>query len=212
MTVLAVDTRAIYDRVAAVYVPIAIAVFVVVVGTTLLLVWRGRRREAAAGPPEARRAEIAYGVALAIVAGILVVITFHAQGRIEAAAARTGVDVRAIAAKWNWRFEYPRLGVRVAGRPGAPATLTVPAGQEVRFSATSLDVTHGFWLPSAKFQRELFPGRDVHFALRFPRPGYTTNAACSFFCGLGHADMRFVLRVLPAGEFRAWAARARAGG
>jgi cytochrome c oxidase subunit 2 len=212
MRVLAVDTRAIYDRLAAIYVPIAAVVFALVVGTTLLLAWRGRRRARAGGPTEAHRLEIAYGAALTVVAGILVAITFHAQGQVEAADARPGVDVRVVAAKWNWRFSYPGLGVQVVGRPGAPATLTVPMGQEVRFSATSLDVVHGFWLPTMKFQRELFPARQVRFALTFSRPGSTINATCSFFCGLGHSDMRFALRVLPAAEFRAWAARARASG
>lgn len=213
MTPLAVDTRAVYESVEAVYLPIAVAVFALVTGTIAWLSWRGRRLSPERGAMEAPRFELAYAAVLAAIVAVLVAVTFHAQGRVEGAKARppaTGaVRVDAVAAKWSWRFEYPDLGVRVASRPGAPATLTVPAGREVRFSAVSLDVTHGFWIPAMRFQREVFPGRPARFALTFPRPGFTENAACSFFCGLGHSDMRFAVHILAPAEFEAWARRAR---
>jgi cytochrome c oxidase subunit 2 len=200
----AIDTRATYDAVAGVYAPIAAAVFVLVVGAIALLVWRGRRRARGGGAAERPAAEALYVAVLAATVAVLVSVTFAAQGRIDAAAAKPGLPVRVIAAKWNWRFEYPGTGIVIAGRAGAPATLVVPSGREVRFSATSLDVLHGFWIPERRFQRILVPGKTAQFSIVFGAPGLVRNATCSFFCGLGHSDMRFLVRVLAPGDFDAW--------
>lgn len=205
MSSAAVDTHAEYDGVASVYLPIALTVFVIVVGAIGLFVWRGRRRASPEGPEERPVAEALYVAGLAVIVAVLVAVTFTAQGRIEAAGARSAVEVSVTAGKWNWRFEYPAYGAVVAGNERGPPTLVVPAGQEVRFTATSIDVVHAFWIPERRFQRQLIPGRRTGFALTFPRPGFTTNATCSFYCGLGHADMRFDVRVLPADEFDQWA-------
>jgi cytochrome c oxidase subunit 2 len=208
---LAVDTRAEYDGVAAVYLPIALAVFVIVTGAIVLFVWRGRRRARPQGREERPVAEALYVAGLAVIVAVLVAVTFTAQGNIEAAdSRRPAVAVSVTAAKWNWRFEYPAYGAVVTGTDRGPPTLVVPAGREVRFTATATDVLHAFWIPERRFQRQLVPGRRTTFTLTFPRPGFTTNATCSFYCGLGHADMRFNVRVLPADEFDAWA-RTRGG-
>jgi cytochrome c oxidase subunit 2 len=200
----AIDTRATYDEVARVYAPIAVAVFVIVVGAIGLLVWRGRRRARPGGREERPLAEGVYVAVLAAIVAVLVAVTFDAQGKIDDAAAQPGLRVQVVAAKWDWRFAYPGTGIAVTGRPGAPATLVVPAGREVRFTGTALDVLHGFWIPERRFQRTLVPGRPAHFTMVFPAPGVLENATCSFYCGLGHADMRFSVRVLAPAEFDAW--------
>jgi cytochrome c oxidase subunit 2 len=209
--VLGVDTGEVYDRTAAVYAPVAVAVFVVVVAATLWFTWAGRRRSVPGGPSEAHRFEAGYAAVIALIVAALVVVSFHEQGRIDAAKASPvapgDVRVRVIGAKWNWRFEYPGLGISVAGRPGVPATLTVPAGRAVHFDATSLDVAHGFWIPAMRFQRQLFPAKRVPFTLTFPRPDVMDSGECSMFCGLGHSDMRFQVRVLAPSAFDAWAHR-----
>jgi cytochrome c oxidase subunit 2 len=206
MSPVAADTRAAYDGVAALYLPIALAVFVLVSGAVVLLVWRGRRRAAPGGREERPLAEALYVGVLAVTVAVLVAVTFTQQGRVEAStAARPALDVTVTAAKWNWRFGYPAYGIAVAGGDRAPATLVVPAGRQVRFAATSLDVLHGFWIPARRFQRQLAPGRRTVFALTFPSPGVETNATCSMFCGLGHGDMRFDVRVLDPAAFDAWA-------
>jgi cytochrome c oxidase subunit II len=204
MALTGLDTRGTYDTVAAVYAPIALAVFVLVLGAIGLLVWRGRRRARPGGPAERPVAEALYVAGLAAVVAVLCAVTFTGQGRIEAATGKAGLPVQVTAAKWNWRFAYPGTGIAVVGRPGAPATLTVPAGREIRVTATSVDVLHGFWIPDRRFQRILVPGRSARFSLVFPRPGVIQNATCSFFCGLGHSDMRFLVRVLVPADFDAW--------
>jgi cytochrome c oxidase subunit II len=197
MGIVGVDTSDVYDRTAAVYAPVALAVLVLVGGATLAFVWRGARRSAPRGPDESHRFEVAYALVLAVVVAGLVAVTFREQSRIDAAKA----------APVARGFEYPGLGIVVAGRPGVPATLTVPAGRAVHVDATSLDVVHGFWIPAMRFQRQLFPRQDVRFTLTFPRPAVMDSGECSMFCGLGHSDMRFQVRVLAPAAFDAWARR-----
>jgi cytochrome c oxidase subunit 2 len=148
--------------------------------------------------------ETAYAAVLAAIAVVLVVATFRALDKENARAAGQPAVVRVVAAKWNWSFEYPGGRVETGGANGAPAQLTVPAGRQVEFRATSLDVIHAFWVPALKFQRQIMPGGESTFRLLFPRPGFATTGTCSFFCGLEHARMRFSIRILPAAEYDAW--------
>jgi cytochrome c oxidase subunit 2 len=200
----AVDTRDAYAEVASVYAPIGAAVFVIVCGAIGLLVWRGRRRARPGGREERPVAEAVYVGMLAAIVVVLVVVTFRGQSRIESAAAKPALVVGVTAAKWNWTFRYPGTGIEVTGRPGAPATLVVPSGREVRFTGNSLDVLHGFWIPERRFQRILVPGRSARFSIVFGKPGRLDSATCSFFCGLGHADMRFTVEVLAPADFDVW--------
>jgi cytochrome c oxidase subunit 2 len=110
------------------------------------------------------------------------------------------------AAKWRWRFDYPGGVSRVGGERRIPV-LVVPAGRTVRFSLSSLDVVHAFWIPDLRFKRDATPGQTGVFDLRFP-PGHATSVGeCSEFCGLGHASMHFLVEAVPPAEFQAWLAR-----
>jgi cytochrome c oxidase subunit 2 len=199
-----VNTRDVYDGLAALYVPIAAAVFVLIVLALVWFVWTGRRRMQPRGPDERNRLEAVYAAVLAAIAVVLVVATFRAVDKENARAAGTPAVISVVAAKWDWRFQYPGGRVDTGGANGAPAQLTVPAGRQVELRATSLDVIHAFWVPALKFQRQILPGGETTFRLRFPRPGFATSGTCSFFCGLEHARMRFSIRVLPGPEYDAW--------
>jgi cytochrome c oxidase subunit II len=206
---LAADTIDAYRDVERVFLPVAVAVFVLVAGALVLLAWRGRgrdepRRRAGHVPLEA-----AWLVLLVVAATTLVAISFSAEDRVGSAQAGTAERIRVVAAKWRWRFEYPAYGVVVQGREGEIPALVVPAGTDVEFEAVSLDVVHAFWIPAMRFQRELFAERPTRFGLAFPEPGFIAGARCSFFCGLRHQDMRFAVDVRTPRAFRAWAARRR---
>jgi len=183
---VAVDTRDVYDGLAVLYLPVAIVVFVAIV---LALAWAVRSD----GPAreENRALELVYAGALTIVAAVLIAFTFRATDRENARAATPVEVVRVVAGKWDWRFEH------ASGRVETDV-LTVPAGKEIEFRATSVDVIHGFWIPALKFQRQVIPGRTTTFRLTFPRAGWVTAGACSFFCGLEHARMRFSVNVVAA--------------
>ena len=192
---VAVDTREVYDGLAALYAPVAIAVFVAV---AVALAWVVRRA-GDGGRDEHRTLEIAYASGLALIAAVLIVFTFRATDRENARAAAPPEVVRVTAGKWKWRFEH------ASGRVETDV-LTVPAGVEVEFRATSVDVIHAFWIPDVRFQRQLIPGQTTTFRLTFERPGIAVSGACSFYCGLEHARMRFLVDVRSRADYERWAA------
>jgi cytochrome c oxidase subunit II len=183
---VAVDTRDVYDGLAGLYVPVAAVVFVAIM---VALVWAVRSK--GADRDENRTLELLYAGGLTVIAAVLIAFTFRATDRENARAAAPAEVVRVVAGKWEWRFQH------ASGRVETDV-LTVPAGKEIEFRATSVDVIHGFWIPALKFQRQVIPGRTTTFRLRFPRAGWVTSGACSFFCGLEHARMRFSVDVVAA--------------
>src|SRR4051812_44860785 len=115
MGIPAVDTSDVYDRTAAVYAPIALAVLVLVVGATLAFTWRGARRATPRGPDEAHGFEIGYALVLGVIVAGLVAVSFHEQGRVDAAKAAPvaggGVRGRGGAAQGAGGREGPGGGV-----------------------------------------------------------------------------------------------------
>lgn len=69
-----------------------------------------------------------------------------------------------------------------------PAEIRVPAGAEVTFTATTLDVIHGFEIEGTRLNMMLIPGRISQNTYRFARPG-THLLICHEYCGLGHQNM-----------------------
>jgi cytochrome c oxidase subunit II len=207
------DQRAEYDGVASLYVPIAIAVFVIVCGAILFAVVRYRARPGR--PPRATREHNALelGIAglIAAIVALLVVTTFSAESRIEDTGPRPDLRVDVTAFRWGWRFSYPDLGgiATVAPGIGRPPVLRVPSGAHVHFDLTSRDVIHSFWIPELRYKRQAFPDRHEFFDLRFPEGTAFMGGICATFCGLKHPDMRFSVAVMPPAEFRAWAERQR---
>ncbi len=229
---LAVDTARQYEDLFDLYWPIAVGVMAVIWLGLLVLAVRYRRREGDETWPEQTherpRAEAAYVALLAIIAAVLVFFTFTTMGSLtadlpaesasgagqpdadpsETPAAAITVDV--VAARWNWRFRYRGLGIEQVGGGRSIPTLVVPVG-DVRFSATSLDVIHSFFIPYLRFKRDAFPERRTNFTLGFRKPGFhEAEGRCAEFCGLRHAYMNFHVWVLERDAFRRWV-RARQG-
>jgi cytochrome c oxidase subunit 2 len=210
------NTRTEYHDLSAIYLPIAAAVFAVVVLTTLYFAVRYRRRAGRPGRPGARHdapvLEVLYVLALVAVAVFLIGATFTREAKIDPVRAHPGLVVDVTAAKWRWTFAYPRYAItRTGGQVGSlerPAVLVVPTGTRVEFVMHSLDVIHSFWIPALRFKRDAFPRATTRFDLVFDQPGFH-SATCAEFCGLHHAEMGFRVEALSPGDFAAWA---RSGG
>ena len=202
-------TRSIYDDNAALYAAIGAVVVVLVFALTAVALLRGTRRRPgdpvpAAGKPDNNAVEGSYVVLLCLVVAGLVAASFIFFDRLRsstsparasanaAGALRVNVD----AAKWRWRFVYPGSGVF------SIAELVVPADRPIRFVARSADVLHDFWVPAARFQKQVWPDRTTSWTLKFPRGTY--DGVCAWFCGLQHDRMLFTVRAVPAAQFRSW--------
>jgi cytochrome c oxidase subunit II len=203
-----VSTRHEYERLWDVYVPIALALFVLFAGAILFAVIRYRRRERPRGRTDAPVAELLYVLALGGIVALLVSLTFSTEAKVDRVSARPALQVNVTASKWKWRFSYPAYGITVVSSGLHPATLTVPTGETVRFRLVSLDVIHSFYIPVLRFKRDAFPEKPTTFDLVFDRPRFMGQ--CAEFCGLYHADMRFGVEALAPAEFRSWAKDERA--
>lgn len=200
------NTEHAYEHVWGIYLPIAIVVFAIVIGTLLLLLVRGARNKEPGQRSEALPVEVAYAFVLACVAAFLVWVTFRAETPIDRLVARPGLRIKVIAAQWSWRFIYSN-GVQVADiDTWHPAPAYVPAGTEVEFSGTSEDVIHGFWVPEIHYQRQVLPGYTTHFDLIFEKAGLYPGE-CSVLCGEDHSEMHFAVEAVSPARFQEWLAR-----
>jgi cytochrome c oxidase subunit 2 len=202
-----VDTRAEYQHVFDIYVPIALGVFALIVVIALFAVLRFGRRppERAARWHEHNRIEGGYAVLLTATIAFLLYVTYSAEHRVDTLAARERpqlvVDV--IGAKWEWHFHYPAYGIDLYSGAVGRERLVVPTGEAIRFSMSSLDVIHAFWIPTLRYKHDLIPGSVQNATLTFARAG-VYGGQCAEFCGLLHADMLFEVLAVPPARFEAW--------
>jgi cytochrome c oxidase subunit 2 len=62
--------------------------------------------------------------------------------------------------------------------------LHIPAGSQVTFYATSMDVQHGFKITETNINMMVLPGQVSTLTTRFDKPG-TYNVICHEYCGAG---------------------------
>jgi cytochrome c oxidase subunit 2 len=217
------DTRAPYEHLFSLYVPIAVVVFAVVVLVLAIVAVRFRAHPGRQPSQRSRapRLELSCALSLALISALLLWRSFaEMSGTSDPASIRSaalglgseqgGLTIAVVASRWNWRLLYPG-GVVQTGDGGAHfATLVVPAGRTVRFRLTSRDVVHALWIPALRVKYDAMPAYVNRFALRFaPGLDYTT-VRCSEFCGELHDQMRMRVEVREPAAFDAWL-RARRG-
>jgi cytochrome c oxidase subunit 2 len=81
-----------------------------------------------------------------------------------------------------------------------PAELTVPAGAEITFVATTVDVIHGLNVEGTRLNMMLIPGQISRNTYTFKEPGEYL-IICHEYCGLGHQNMAGKIVVQPAANF-----------
>lgn len=203
------DTRSQFYDVWNVYWPIALAVFLLILGAIIFigLRYRSRSNEIPRGKDEHQPLEIGYAIGLACIAAFLVALTFSRMpGSEDANATGRPVDVRVTAARWDWRFEYPDAGYVEQGTKEHVPVLRVPVDAKIEFTGSSLDVIHSFFVPEERFKRDVFPDQQTHWEMVFEDAGnYPGGGECAEFCGLEHSNMNFDVLVMPKAQFARWA-------
>lgn len=113
------------------------------------------------------------------------------------------VDV--VGQRWQWSFSYPKQGVY------GSSVLEVPVDTPVKFVVTTKDVMHSFWVPLWGYKIAAVPGETRSFVIT-PTKEVTTaenplaRVQCSWDCGLGHSEMRSVVKVVSQKAFQQWVA------
>jgi cytochrome c oxidase subunit II len=187
-------------------------VFVVVEGLLLWSIVRFRRRAGDDAQPPQR-----YGSTRMLIAffsfGAVIVAVLFPFGEMTLAK----VQARPLAfeqivvqgSQWQWSAFYPNEGVVTSGKSfGRPMVIEMPIDEPVHVHLISNDVMHEFFIPSFLFMRNALPGHPNDFTFTPNRLG-TFEGQCAEFCGLGHAKMRLVVKVVTQEDFDAWVKRER---
>jgi len=77
-----------------------------------------------------------------------------------------------------------------------PSVIEVPAGSEVQFIITSVDVLHGFQVWGTRTNAMVIPGQITKVSQRFPNAG-EFGIVCHEYCGIGHHLMYGEVVVTP---------------
>ena len=119
------------------------------------------------------------------------------------AAAGPYLPVQVIGQQWRWTFRYPTFG-------GMETTsLMVPAGEEIEFNVTSLDVIHSFWAYQLGVKADANPGVNNIAFVKAYHPA-KLNVMCAELCGLWHGAMTATGQVMTKADFQSWATRTEA--
>ncbi|MBV9790844.1 MAG: cytochrome c oxidase subunit II [Chloroflexi bacterium] len=176
------------------------AIFMLVTGLVLYVLWRYRSRGDTAEPrqyPGNRRLEIAWTIAPALIVAGLFGWQLDVM-RDTAPPADRPPDIIVTGYSWWWRVEYPKAGFVTANE------IHIPVGRQVLFQLQAADVIHNFWVPDLGPKRDMIPGHPNNTVwLAADRPGVYLGA-CSEYCGLQHAWMRLRVVAQPQAEYDAW--------
>lgn len=126
---------------------------------------------------------------------VLTLVILRAQAREDDGSHAFTVDV--IGHQWWWEIRYPQQGITTANE------LHIPTNAPVRLQITSDDVIHSLWVPRLQRKMDAIPGRTNILTLEADQAG-VYRGECSEFCGLQHAQMRFLVIAEPRARFDAW--------
>ncbi|BCS89724.1 cytochrome c oxidase subunit II [Pseudodesulfovibrio sediminis] len=98
---------------------------------------------------------------------------------------------------WSWLFTYDN------GKTSKE--LVVPINTPVKVALTAKDVIHSFYIPAMRVKWDMVPGMDTAAWFESDTTG-EFDIFCAEYCGLKHADMMAVLRVVEQAEYDAWLA------
>ena len=149
--------------------------------------------------------EIAYTLIPFIIVAVLFYFTAVKEQKITEKTTTYAHEIEVKGIQWSWQFAYPEAGAKaiVTGTPAQPPTLYVPLGEKVRYTITSNDVVHGFWIPAFMIQMQNLPGVTNHLEFTANKLG-TYPGRCNILCGRNHAQMIFKVKVVTPTEYKAY--------
>jgi cytochrome c oxidase subunit 2 len=106
------------------------------------------------------------------------------------------LEVDVIAQSFSWIFIYP-TGKETENE------LQVPVNTPVKLNITSMDVIHSLYIPAFRVKVDAVKGLTTYAWFR-PETTGEYYLQCTEFCGVGHADMTGVVRVVSQEAFDEW--------
>lgn len=204
----AVATKALYDIVFY----IAVVVFLVVEAMIVFTVLRYRRKPGdEALPPQTHGNNLVEVIWTAIPTAIvllLFVMSWQTLNTVEAKPP-SEVHVRAVAARYQWQFDYlDANGTTLFSQAlpvGEEGGMFLPVGEPITVTLKADDVIHAFYVPKFLFKRDAVPGKENVFSFTVEEAG-TYRGQCAELCGAFHGSMIFDVHAIPKADFDAWLA------
>jgi cytochrome o ubiquinol oxidase subunit II len=192
---------------------IMLVVVVPVILATLGFAWwyRSSNARASHSPDESFEGRIEFVVwsipALIVIllGGVIWIGSHQLDPRAQIPAKADPLRVDVVALDWKWLFIYPDQGIAAVNQ------LVIPAGTPVHFRLTSATVMNSFFVPQLGSQIYTMGGMTTHLNLLADEPGEYPGFSANF-SGDGFAEMRFIAKAVPAGDFNAWVTQVRGAG
>ncbi len=165
--------------------------------------------------------EILYTVVPFLIIAVLFYYTAVTQNYVNKETKSPDLVVAVTAAKWNWKFGYSDVGgtplstadgkaVETVGSTDVIPVLVLPTGKRIRFTETSNDVIHSFWVPAMLFKRDVIPGRTNSFEVTVEKEGSYVGR-CAELCGTYHSNMNFEVRAVSFADYQRFIEQKKAG-
>ncbi|HZR20508.1 MAG TPA: cytochrome c oxidase subunit II [Verrucomicrobiae bacterium] len=113
------------------------------------------------------------------------------------------MEINVVGKQWMWKIQHPE-GNREINE------LHVPVGRIVKFTMTSQDVIHSFFLPEFRIKQDVVPGRYTTEWFKAERIG-VYHLFCSEFCGTFHSGMTGRVVVMSPAEYESWLLKGEPG-
>jgi len=180
-------------------------VFVLVEAALIYVVFRYRRRDNQATPPQTHGStplEIAWTLIPAVILVFIAVPTVKTIFITQAQAAPGSLNIDVTGHQWWWEFRYPEYGVTTANE------IYLPVGRTVNFRLRSADVIHSFWTPELGGKRDVVTNRTnyIWYTPDSSTASNVWNGFCVEYCGASHANMRFRVFTVSQADFDSWVA------
>jgi cytochrome c oxidase subunit II len=186
---------------------LALPVFLFVEGMLVVSLVRFRRKRGDLTEPVqdygSTRALMAFFGGPMVVVVILLAFGDHTLANVDHIDPHPAQKIIVNGFQWEWSATYPQ-GFTVTGQTRKSAmVMELPVDRTTQITLKSNDVIHEFYVPDLLFMRNAVPGHPNTFTIHPDKIG-TYHGQCAQYCGLWHSQMRFVVKVVDAGDYRAW--------
>jgi cytochrome c oxidase subunit 2 len=108
---------------------------------------------------------------------------------------KDAIQINAVGSMWKFRYEYPE------GKTSD--TLVVPLNKSILVNLKSIDVLHGFSVPSFRIKEDMVPNKPNYSWFTAGELG-DYDVYCTVYCGLNHSNMLSVIRVVTPEQYNEW--------
>jgi len=205
----------------SILLPIITAITLLVLG---LLLWIMVRYNKRANPTPAKWShntvvEIIWTAVPVLILMVIAVFSFKLLYKYHTPDAKPYMTVKVTGYQWYWGYEYPdqKVAEQISNvlpenkappgmyRLAADNPMVVPVGKPIRILVTGSDVIHAFAMPAFGLKTDAIPGRVNETKFTAEKIG-NYYGQCSELCGVDHAFMPIMIKVVSEADFAAWVA------